>query len=368
MGALMILNRIMIKKNVLQKFKCLVIIDPIILSTEQWIRLSNKTDTLYYFPLHSDNNSISMDTAKLNNLVEINKLDSKQQNILLRECEAIITCWTPISDDLILYNNNICYIGFWTHCIDSKINLELAQERNITVTYIPDYGTDAVAEMTIAGILFIQRKISNIKRDTLNGKWPYEYLKTGSHVSKFEEIPSRSLTNKILGIVGFGRIGQRVAEIAQAFKMHVKYYSTSRHLSLESKGIMYRELDEIFSSCDIITLHLPQNAPEKMIDKKLIQLMKNGSIFVNTSSGKLVDEKALFDELKSRRIYAYLDVYEGLPPRKKLKELNTLNNLFTYRAAWFTKESVFQKGELLIKNIEGYLKKLNEKNKKVEAN
>jgi lactate dehydrogenase-like 2-hydroxyacid dehydrogenase len=83
--------------------------------------------------------------------------------------------------------------------------------------------------------------------------------------------------------------------------------------------------------------------------------LRDGAIFVNTSSGRLVDQEALFDELSRGRIYAYLDVYEGLPPRKEMKRLNTYDNVFTYRSGWYTQEAVTYKGEALLKNIEDFL-------------
>ena len=348
------------KKKPDRKFKQLVILDPIILTSSQWYTLAGFADSLYCLaPRDKNHLRYFQEKTRLPNLILVDELNNQLIDTILKESDAIITCWTSISDDLILSNHNLCYIGFWTHCIDGKINIKLAREKDITVIHIPDYGTDAVAEMTIAGILTIHRKILRIARDVLRGKWQYEYLKTGIHIPDFEEIPARSLTGKLLGIVGFGRIGQRVAEIALTFKMHVQYYSTSRHLDWESKGVRYVELDELFSSSDIISIHLPQNAPSKMIDRELIRKMKDGNIFVNTSAGRLVDQEALFEEIKSGRIYTYLDVYEGLPPRKTLKELDALDNLFTYRAAWFTKESVFLKGEILIKDIGNHLENRN---------
>ena len=83
--------------------------------------------------------------------------------------------------------------------------------------------------------------------------------------------------------------------------------------------------------------------------------MKPGAIFVNTSAGRLVDQEALLDLILDKKIYAYVDVYEGLPPRRRLQNISLRDNLFTYRAAWFTQEAVTYKGEALLRNIRRYL-------------
>jgi lactate dehydrogenase-like 2-hydroxyacid dehydrogenase len=84
-------------------------------------------------------------------------------------------------------------------------------------------------------------------------------------------------------------------------------------------------------------------------------MLRDGAIFVNTSAGRLVDQDALWRQLRSGRINAYIDVYENLPPRKIIGELLHLNNIFTYRAAWFTQEAVTYKGERLLENLREYL-------------
>lgn len=344
------------KKESIKQFNQLVVIDPIILSLQQWEKLSSFAKKICYFlDLNRNNQRNIKKISMIENLTIVDKSNLEMKNSLLKESDAIITCWTPISDDILLSNLYLSYIGFWTHHVEGKVNIELARKKGITVTYIPDYAIDAVAEMVFAGILSISRKILREAKDTLKGKWSYEYLKTGTYVPSIEEISPRLLAGKILGIVGLGRIGQRVAEIALAFKMDVQYYSRTRHLDFEANGVNYVELDTLFSTSDIISIHLSPNAPLNMINKDLIKKMKDGSIFVNTATGRVVDQEALFEEIRSGRIYAYLDVYNGLPPRKILNEVNALDNLFTYRRAWFTKESVTLKGELLIKNIERYL-------------
>ena len=267
-----------------------------------------------------------------------------------------ITCWTEIPDEVILANPQLKYIGFWTNLAAHRMNLELAKSKGVCVTLIPDYGTDSVAELAVAGMLAVSRKLLRAHRDTLQGRWPYELLKTGQYVPKVSEIPQRLLRGRTLGIVGLGRIGKRVAEIALAFRMRVQYWSNRRHLKWEQeRGLKFAELEELFESSDILSIHLSPYAPGGIIRADLISLLKDGAIFVNTSAGGLVDEEALLKELASGRIFAFLDVYGGLPPRKVLKSASTLDNVFTYRSGWYTQEAITYKGDYLLNNITSYL-------------
>ena len=112
-------------------------------------------------------------------------------------------------------------------------------------------------------------------------------------------------------------------------------------------------LEELFKTCDVISIHVSPDIPDNFISKKLLNSMKDGAIFVNTSVGNSIDQNALIDLLKEGKINAFLDVYEKFPPKKELKNLP--NVLFTYRLGWFTKESLKKKGEKLVSNVENYL-------------
>ncbi|MBI1927592.1 hypothetical protein HYR99_25540 [Candidatus Poribacteria bacterium] len=283
------------------------------------------------------------------------EVTTDELNRRLTGADAVITCWTNIPDDVLRANPQIRYIGFWTNLVAHRLNLELAHELGVHVTYIPDYGTDSVAEMTFCGMLAVARQLLRNHRDTLRGSWPYELIKTAKYLPRVDEIPQRLLKGKLLGIVGFGRIGRRVAEIALAFHMRVQYWSQHQHPEWDALGVSYVELDELFDTSDIVSIHLSPYAPEKIISADLFHRLKDEAIFINTSAGRLIDQEALLDELMQGRIYAYLDVYEGLPPRKDLKELSTLNNVFTYRSGWYTQEAVTYKGEALLENIEDFL-------------
>ncbi|MCI0562944.1 MAG: 2-hydroxyacid dehydrogenase, partial [Nitrososphaera sp.] len=257
--------------------------------------------------------------------------------------------------EVLIANPQLRYLGFWTNLAEHRVNMNLARARGIYVTYIPDYGTDSVAEMTFAGMLAVSRHLIETARDTKKGSWAYELLKTGKHVPSIEQIPQRMLRGKKLGLLGFGAIGQRVAEIAKAFRMDLAYCSQHRRPVWERQGVVYQEVDELFKWADILSVHLSPYGPPRIVSKDRLRLLKDGAIFINTSAGRLVDQAALWEELQSGRINAYIDVYENLPPKKIIGELMGKNNVFTYRAAWFTQEAVTYKGEQLVNNLRNFL-------------
>lgn len=325
----------------MRNFSRIVLLDPVVLSEEQWNRLRSYAKEVVDFTKQ--------------NTYKITGLSVRELNDWINGADAIITCWKDVPDEVILANPQLEYIGVWSNLAAHRVNFKLAKQRKILVTCIPDYGTDSVAELTFGGILALSRQLLRAHRDTLRGRWPYELLKTRKYIPKVSEIPTKTLRNKCLGIVGLGRIGKRVAEIALAFRMNVLYWSRKRHLKYEEKGLEYKPLDELFSTSDIVTIHLSPYAPTGIISADLIRSLKDGAFFINTSSGSLVDQRALFEELTSERIFAFLDVYEGLPPRKIMKSINSLNNLFIYRSGWYTQEAITYKGEYLLRSMEKFL-------------
>jgi glycerate dehydrogenase len=340
-----------------------VILDPVILLRDQHVRLRSLADDVVEFSSLSPDAMLRAAHDEMDEnpspmcWTQLAAEDVTQQELLRRldGADAVITCWTNIPDGVLLANRQLRYIGFWTNLAEHRLNLALAKKLGIHVTYVPDYGTDSVAEMTIAGMLAVSRKVTQTAKDTERGRWPYELLKTGVHVPSVDDIPQRMLRDKLLGIVGFGRIGQRVAEIALAFRMRVQYFSRHRYPDWEAKGVSYTQLPNLFSTSDIVSVHLSPYAPEKVVSAELIGRLRDKAIFVNTSAGRLVDQEALLREVESHRINVYLDVYEGLPPRQRLKNIRLQDNLFTYRAGWFTQEAITYKGESLLRNITDFL-------------
>jgi lactate dehydrogenase-like 2-hydroxyacid dehydrogenase len=178
-------------------------------------------------------------------------------------------------------------------------------------------------------------------------------LRSAIDVSRLN--PSRvSLRGKTLGILGLGRIGSRVAQIAvEGFGMSVVYHSRTRKPELEqSWDLQYVCLEEVFTSCDILTIHLPHHGAEDVVTRQLIDKIPSGTVFVNCSVGSVIeDEEALLDRCEAGGLRAFLDVYRTLPPRSRLRELSE-TVLATYRLGWRTKATVGLKTHKLLTKLE----------------
>jgi glycerate dehydrogenase len=346
-----------------KQLRKLVVLDRIILLERQWEELRSLADELVEFDRLDARELLKRLEAEADEIqapmcwtqLAQEEVTIEELNRRIAGADGVITCWTNIPDEVLLANPQIRYLGFWTNLADHRVNHELARERGIRITYIPDYGTDSVAEMTFAGMLAVSRHLIQTVNDTRRGSWAYELLKAGKRIPSIDQIPQRLLLGKRLGIVGFGLIGQRVAEIAQAFRMDVSYWSRERRLEWEKRGVGFLELDDLFSWADILSVHLSPYGPARIISRERLARLRDGALFVNTSAGRLVDQSALWEELESGRLNAYIDVYENLPPRDKIGALLGRNNVFTYRAGWFTQEAVTYKGDRLVQNLRDHL-------------
>lgn len=226
-----------------------------------------------------------------------------------------------------------------------NINLADAKKHNVLVTNTPGVLTEAVAEHTVALIMGIVRRLAESDRFVRANRyegWEPDLLVGGE------------LQGKILGIVGLGRIGCRVAEIMQkGFGMNGIYYDTVRNKKREAKcGIQYSSFEGLLKKSDVISLHVPLlPSTRSLIGLKEFSKMKDTAYIVNTSRGPVINEGALVRALKGKRIGgAALDVFENEP--KLAKGLNRLDNvLLTPHTASATKEARGKMAELAANNI-----------------
>jgi len=189
-----------------------------------------------------------------------------------------------------------------------SVDLATAKQLGITVLNTPDAPTKAVAELTLAHILGLLRHVSQADRQVRVGVW--------------KGLMGSLLETKTVGIVGFGRIGKRVATLLSAFGASVIISDAQVSKSVYPNV----ELDELCIKSDILSLHLPYNeATHHIINEKNLNLMKKGSYIVNISRGGLVDETALLAALKSGHLAgAALDCFEQEPYEGELRNLETV--------------------------------------------
>lgn len=185
----------------------------------------------------------------------------------------------------------------------NNIDVDYARSRHVVVTNTPDVLTDATANMTIALILAATRRLTEAERLLRRGEWRGQ---------RFDFMIGSDIRDRQLGIIGIGRIGQLVAEKAQALGMRIAYYTKNRR---QLPGCESMSLDQLLSTSDVVSLHVPL-LPETrhLIDRTALSRMKRSSYLINTSRGAVVDENALVWALKEGIIKgAGLDVYENEP-------------------------------------------------------
>jgi glyoxylate reductase len=183
-----------------------------------------------------------------------------------------------------------------------RVDVDACRARGVVVTNTPGVLDAAVADLPLALILAVRRRVVDgdrrIRAGTWQGSWADGFL-------------GDELAGSTLGIVGLGRIGAAVARRARGFDVRVLYAQRS---VAETDLAERRELDELLHEADIVTLHVPRtDETEGLVDARRLSLLRDGATLVNTARGKIVDEGALVDELVSGRISAGLDVFADEP-------------------------------------------------------
>ena len=190
------------------------------------------------------------------------------------------------------------------------LDVAFLRGRGIQVCNCRGENAQAVAELTFGLLLSLLRRIPRADRWVRNGEWP----EAGRALPEWAT--GRELWRKTLGIIGVGQIGSRVARIANGFDMKVMSYDPFVHPQVELGS---SSLEEVLAGADVLTLHLPLTLKtEKMIDARALAKLKPGAVLVNTSRGKVIDEKALVSALEEGRIRgAALDVFSAEPASRE---------------------------------------------------
>ncbi|MDG6910807.1 MAG: hydroxyacid dehydrogenase [Nitrososphaerota archaeon] len=227
-----------------------------------------------------------------------------------------------------------------------NVDVGFAKERGVAVVNSPESLVEAVAEQVVLVMLALSRKLVQADTGTRSGKWEKNVL------------VGRELKGKVLGVVGFGRIGRRIAEIGRALGMTILAYDVVPVPQdvTGPLGARMVPLDEIFSSSDYITLHVPL-APDTvhMVDAPRIATMKESSVLVNMSRGGVVDEDALASALRAGTIGgAALDVFEKEPPSGTI--LSAPNVILTPHIGGQTEEAQANAIEVVGEKVRAFFK------------
>ncbi len=266
-----------------------------------------------------------------------------------KEADIIITSKMVFDRELILRLPRLKYIGVIATGYNN-IDLGTAAEKNITVTNIPDYCTDSVAQMAFAHVLELCRQVGHHDRSVKEGRW------ATSPDFCFWDYPQVELCGKTLGLIGCGSIGTAVAKIALAFGMKVTAYDVAPR-GTGGLPIEFLDLETVLSESDVISLHCPLTPDTKeIINASTLARMKNTAFLINTGRGPLVNEDDLAAALNEGAIAgAGLDVLDSEPPPDDTPLLTARNCFITPHIAWSSREARIRLIQITADNIRAFL-------------
>ena len=292
------------------------------------------------------------DWEELNELGEVTVHDRTEPDEVIRRAEGaevVLTNKVVLDRSTIEHLPDLKYIGVLATGYNI-IDLNAARERGIVVTNIPAYSTDSVVQMAFAHILNITLRVGHYAHEVHNGVW------SAQPDFSYRDTPLIELKGKRIGLVGFGHIGQAMAKVALAFGMKVVVCPHKMDTKLP-KEYEKAKLNDVFSTCDIVSLHCPLTPETKeMVNSFRLSLMKQGAILINTGRGGLIDEKALERALLSGKLLgAGLDVLSSEPPSSGNPLLKLKNCFITPHIAWATHEARERLMAQVVENLKAWM-------------
>ncbi len=297
-------------------------------------------------PLGVDQNLVVNSLSNISNDYEVIYHDTRSEDPKIlkersKDANILVVSNIKIDEEVIGDNKDLEMICVAFTGVD-LIDLEYAKANNIVVSNASGYATSGVVELTF-GLIFAL----------------YRYIKVGDEYVRTQNthhtLLGSEIENKKFGLVGMGPIGRKVALIANAFGADVYVYNRSK---VDMDGITQVDIEEIFKTCDIVSIHLPlNNETRKTINKDLLDLMKSDSILINTARGPIIDNDYLAKLLNEGKIAgAGIDVFDMEPPiPSDYKLLDAPNTIFTPHVAYYTKEAMEKRFDIVVDNITGFV-------------
>lgn len=275
-------------------------------------------------------------------------ISQKKLRSKIKEVDGIICYpYDKISNEVIDSANNLKVISTYSVGFD-HIDTEHAKKKKIRVGYTPKVLTDATADLAFSLLLDVSRRVSEGDRIIRSGKWKENY-------GAFDYVGTE-LKGKTIGILGLGRIGSTLAKRAKAFDMKIIYHnrkhvSKSREKTLNAK---YVSFEKLISQSDFISIHVPHTTEtDQLFNMKIFKKMKKSAFLINTSRGKVINEKDLGVALKGKIIAgAGLDVFEVEPIKKNHPFVKLSNIVLVPHIGSSSKETRIKMAEITVKNLD----------------
>lgn len=279
------------------------------------------------------------------------RTDAEQLIERAREATILLTNKVPLSGITLAQLPKLRYIGVLATGVN-VIDLPAARQAKITVTNVPGYSTDSVAQLVFALLGELTFHTSEHVAAVRAGRW------TSSPDFSFTLAPLMELTGKTMGIIGLGTIGQRVARIAAALGMKIAaaHQRSMHQVQLPGIDLAWYPLEQLLPKVDVLTLHCPLTAQtQQLINRERLELMKPSAILINTGRGPLLDEAAVAQALQQGRLAAAaVDVLSSEPPPASHPLLHAPRCLVTPHLAWATLESRTRLMNQVIANVRAF--------------
>lgn len=264
--------------------------------------------------------------------------------------EVIFTNKTPVSEEAINELTSLKFIGVLATGYNI-VNTEAAKAKGVIVSNVPGYGTNSVVQMTIALLLELCLRVQRHSDAVMEGKW------ARSSDWCFWDYPLVELSGKTMGIIGFGRIGRQVGDVATAFGMNI--VGNSRHWTDQSqrKNFRWAEVPELLAQSDVVSIHCPLFPETKgLINKESLMTMKKTAFLLNTSRGPIVVDEDLAEALNSEVIAgAGIDVLSVEPPSADNPLFKAKNCIITPHISWATKEARIRLMDITVSNLSAFI-------------
>ena len=267
-----------------------------------------------------------------------------------KDADAVFTNKVVFSKELISQLPKLKYIGVLATGYN-VVDIQAASEAGICVTNIPSYSTDSVAQLVFALIFQFYWHVKEHSDEVLSGKW------ASSNHFCYHSFPIHELSSKVLGIIGFGNIGQAVAKIALAMNMKVIYFNRSEKKVKGLERAEQTDLERVFKEADIISLNCPlTDATKHIINAENLKKMKKSALIINTGRGPLIDEEAAAKALNEGVIAGMAcDVLSIEPPPKDTLLFKAKNCIITPHIAWQTIEARERLIKIAIDNFKAFV-------------
>jgi len=287
---------------------------------------------------------------RLGNLSVYDRTPVEQIYERAKDATVVLTNKTPISAQVIDQIPSLKYIGVLATGYN-VVDVDAARQKGILVTNVPGYGTKSVVQLTFALLLELCHHVQLHSDAVMEGKW------TRAADWCFWDYPLIELAGKTLGIIGFGAIGQQVADVATAFDMKVIAHSRTRTDQSHRKNFQWTSLEELLRSSDVISIHAPLTADTKgLINKESLSKMKSSVFLLNTSRGPIIVDQDLADALNHNVIAgAGIDVLSVEPPPVGNPLFKAKNCLITPHIAWATKEARTRLMNSVVDNVSAFI-------------